>query len=424
MSKPGSLVSSSYAVPDSVAQQGTVLDERSTITHTPWLLQQQLCQAAFDSACDGMMIIGGCHEIVAFNEAAVKLTGKPKDDAIGKVCWQVCPCTQFGSVGHEGPPCTFRDRVRHSNPNEQRACTAKPDGRPTLFVSHIPLPPLWGEDGYQLVVIHQAFDSEEKTCMIEDAIAAASHDMLSPINLIRGYAVTLLQIGDDFTESQKQRYLCAIETAAIRATRSIRTFLDLPKMNADSLHLDAAPTSLVKLVREVVTEIQRQSPYHVIRLSSRRNMPSVTIDREKIRQVMINLLDNAIKYSPDGGNITVRIKDSGSTDVVKPTSDSESLMVEIIDSGIGIPESEVELVFEKFYRVDNTLTRSTQGMGFGLYLCKLVVEAHGGQIWATSRGSERGSIFRFTLPVVHSCLGSQMASATPDSAQEDANTSS
>jgi K+-sensing histidine kinase KdpD len=235
--------------------------------------------------------------------------------------------------------------------------------------------------------------------MVEDSIAAASHDLLSPINLIRGYAVTLSQMGEKLTESQKQRYLRAIETAAMRATRSIRGFLDLPKTNAECLHLDAVPTSLGELVREVVTEMRRQSAHHVIKLRSQRNMPIITIDREKIRQVMINLLDNAIKYSPVGSDITVQIKDSENTDVAIPTSSARNLVVEVIDSGIGIPESEVELIFEKFYRVDNMLTRSTQGMGIGLHICKLIVKAHGGQIWATSRGSEHGSIFSFTLPV-------------------------
>ena len=400
MSRLGRVASSSDVASTVVMERAKALDERLANAHSsPWLLEHQLYQVAFDAAIGAMMIVGGDHEIVAFNEAAARLTGRLQNEAIGKHCWEVCPCTAFGSTGREGSLCTFEDRLRQSNSNEKRVCTVKHGAGPTLFVRHIPLPSLSGEDRYQLIVIRDASDSEERACMIEDAIAAASHDMLSPINLIRGYAVTLSQMGENFTESQKQRYLRAIETAAIRATRSIRSFLDLPKMDAECLHPDAVPTSLVKLVREVVTEMQRQSAHHVIKLSSPRNLPLVAIDRERIKQVITNLLDNAIKYSPEESDITVQIKDSGNTDVVIPARNTRNLIVEVIDSGIGIPKSELELVFEKFYRVDNRLTSSTQGMGIGLYICKLIVEAHGGQIWATSRGRERGSTFSFTLPV-------------------------
>jgi K+-sensing histidine kinase KdpD len=234
--------------------------------------------------------------------------------------------------------------------------------------------------------------------MTQDAILAASHDLLSPLNLIRGYAVTLSQLNKNLTESQRQRYLRAIETAAVRTTRSIRSLLDLPKMETERLHLADEPTSLVKLVRQVVSELQSQSIHNVIKLSAPRSSPLVRIDRQKIKQVMINLLDNAIKYSPQGSDIVVSVRESVDEDGALTISNTRNLIVDVKDPGAGIPEADLDLVFEKFYRVNNRLTRSTPGVGIGLYICKLIVEAQGGRIWATSKVGE-GSTFSFSLPV-------------------------
>ena len=118
---------------------------------------------------------------------------------------------------------------------------------------------------------------------------------------------------------------------------------------------------------------------------------------------MTNLLVNAVKYSPQGGDIRVSVRQSRNEEgLVAILGDASlpppCLIVSVRDSGIGIPEDELERVFEKFHRVDNRLTRATSGVGLGLYICKLIVEAHGGHIWATSKAGE-GSTFSFSLPV-------------------------
>jgi two-component system sensor histidine kinase VicK len=128
------------------------------------------------------------------------------------------------------------------------------------------------------------------------------------------------------------------------------------------------------------------------------------VDAEKIEQVLSNLLGNAVKYSPNGGDIEVEIQMirneyeltelfSNSLSISLP-----SLIVSVADTGIGIPEAELENIFERFYRVKNKMIRSTPGAGLGLYICRLIVEAHGGQIWAQNR-LPVGSIMYFSLPL-------------------------
>jgi signal transduction histidine kinase len=131
------------------------------------------------------------------------------------------------------------------------------------------------------------------------------------------------------------------------------------------------------------------------------------IDCKKIEQVLINLLLNAVKYSTQGSNVEVTIWQAQNNEELisilrnSPHISLPCMIVCVRDSGVGIPENELELVFEKYYRVDNKLNRTVHGMGMGLYICKVIVEAHGGHIWAKSNDG-RGSTFAFSVPLQES----------------------
>jgi signal transduction histidine kinase len=133
-------------------------------------------------------------------------------------------------------------------------------------------------------------------------------------------------------------------------------------------------------------------------------LPLIKVDPEKIEQVVSNLLGNAVKYSPEGGDIEVEIRMDQSEQELRgmngdtPPVRLPCLVVTIADTGIGIPETELERIFERFYRVNSKLIRSTPGAGLGLYICRLIVEAHGGHIWARNR-AQGGSVLSFSLPL-------------------------
>jgi signal transduction histidine kinase len=125
------------------------------------------------------------------------------------------------------------------------------------------------------------------------------------------------------------------------------------------------------------------------------------VDADLLEQVVVNLLDNAIKFSPGGGVVTVRAY--ATTDDRRPTMDGRpeaAVVIAVADQGIGIPPDKLEMVFERFYQVDASTTRRFGGMGIGLALCKAIVEAHGGRIWAESKGEGHGSTFCAALPVM------------------------
>jgi signal transduction histidine kinase len=187
----------------------------------------------------------------------------------------------------------------------------------------------------------------------------------------------------------------------------VENFLYVSRCEASHSDLLAESTSLTSLLRKIVAGIQEQTTQHVIKLRLPHSLPSLKIDRQKIEQLMANLLANAVKYSPEGGDIAVSAKpvwdedelaahETGAISLKPPC-----VIVAVQDSGMGIAEDELERVFDKYYRANNRLTRATSGAGLGLYICKAIVQAHGGHIWATSAVG-RGSTFKFSLPLDHS----------------------
>ncbi|HEY40937.1 MAG TPA: hypothetical protein G4O18_03655 [Dehalococcoidia bacterium] len=237
-----------------------------------------------------------------------------------------------------------------------------------------------------------------------DAISVLSHELLSPLTLIKGYAATLLQLSDSITEEQSRQYLQGIQAATDRVIRLLENLRDISRFEIAAPNLVLQPTSLSDMLRKTAFEIQSQTTEHVIRLRLSNQLPKVNVDRLKMEQVLTNLLANAVKYSPKGGDIEVNLRQATSEhDVLGSLGEVPPLrypcqIVSVVDSGIGIPEAELERIFERFYRVDNRLTRATSGAGLGLHICKIIVEAHGGRIWASNRNPE-GCIFSFSIPV-------------------------
>jgi signal transduction histidine kinase len=229
------------------------------------------------------------------------------------------------------------------------------------------------------------------------------HELISPLTIIKGYAATLLQLNDAVSEDQRQQYLKGIDTASnrlIRLLENLRDVTSLEETNALALQR----ISMSDLIQQIVSEMQNQTTKHVFRILSGPRLPLVKADPEKIEMVINNLLANAIKYSPDGGNIEVSFRAVRSDDELRkiygdtPMVQTPCIVVSIADSGVGIPPDELDRIFEKFYRIKNKLTHSTPGAGLGLYICRIIVEAHGGNIWARNKRPS-GSTFYLSLPL-------------------------
>jgi signal transduction histidine kinase len=219
-----------------------------------------------------------------------------------------------------------------------------------------------------------------------ELIANVSHELRTPLGLIKISSTSLLMDDVEFDRETQRKFLYSIDEETTKLEQIVEHLLDLGRMESGRLQLDKQPTDLSQLIKNVIAKMRTRSAQH--RLME--DLPSeplvASIDAKRIEQVLRNLLDNAIKYSPAGGTITM----SGRRDKWK-------ILVLVSDHGIGIPVEEQGKIFERFYRVENEVTRCMRGAGLGLPVCQGIVEAHGGRIWVESR-TGAGSTFCFTLP--------------------------
>jgi signal transduction histidine kinase len=254
-----------------------------------------------------------------------------------------------------------------------------------------------------LPVIYDAATHNRERHASPDDLSVLWHEILSPLTVIKGYTGTMLELGDTITEEQKMQYLRGIESASNRMLRLIENLRDISHMEKSDVWVTHS-IYLNDILRHTVPEMQRQTTKHVIKINPVERLPLVKAEPEKIEQVISNLIINAIKYSPEGGEISVAVRlvrDEQELDRMfgdTPEISLPCLVVSIADEGIGIPEAELDNIFERFYRVNDQIIKSTPGAGLGLYISKMIVEGHGGHIWARNR-SQGGSVFHFSLPL-------------------------
>ena len=221
-------------------------------------------------------------------------------------------------------------------------------------------------------------------------LSIAAHQLRTPLTGIKGYVSMFLE-GDFGAITQEQReQLERVFRSSDRLTRLIDVFLDVSRIETGRLELTKSPVKLEEIIDEVVGDLQNQAKAKKLELTVQKPdepLPEILIDRDKIHDVMMNLVDNAIKYTPKGW-INVRLSRSKSF-----------ITFEVRDSGIGIDPIEMDRLFQKFTRAEAVTRIHTGGSGLGLFIAKKIIEAHAGRIWTESEGEGKGALFTFTLPI-------------------------
>ena len=219
-------------------------------------------------------------------------------------------------------------------------------------------------------------------------ISIISHELKTPVALIKGYAGTLRREDAEWDAATVRESAAVIEEEADRLTQLIDNLLDASRLQAGGLKLNLGDVALDQMAQRLVEKFRTQTSQHVLSVDFPPTWPLVQADAARLEQVLSNLIGNAIKYSPTGGAVRV-------TGRVLP----DEVIVSVSDEGIGIPVEEQARIFERFYRVDDALSRRTAGSGLGLYLAKAVIDAHGGRIWVESAPGH-GASFSFALPAL------------------------
>jgi len=221
-------------------------------------------------------------------------------------------------------------------------------------------------------------------------LSIAAHQLRTPLTGIKGYISMFLE--NDFGKiTQPQRVeLEKIFRSSARLTRLIDVFLNVSRIETGRLDIKKEPTHLKEIIESVVGDLKQQAEKKKLEITVQypdEDLPEIQADKDKIHDVVMNLIDNAIKYTEKGW-VNVRVARSKSL-----------ITFEVRDSGIGIDPSEIDKLFQKFSRAEAVTRIHTGGSGLGLFIAKKIVEAHGGRIWAESEGGGKGSMFTFTLPI-------------------------
>ena len=252
-----------------------------------------------------------------------------------------------------------------------------------------------------------------------ELLGTVSHELRSPLAVIKGYAATLLRHEHRLSPEERHEYLLTIDGACDRLEVLVNQLLELSQLETGSLKLYSVPVDVEHIVREAGMAFEEWLitgglKGHRIELdvAGASSLPPVEADPRLLRNAIDILLENALKYSPAGGTIRVSLQierdplDSGKPGVLAGTpagsfpftGTPNVLIISVEDNGIGIPAEHLDRIFERFHRVDTRLTREVSGLGLGLSICKRIMDLHGGSVWGESTVGE-GSTFFLALPL-------------------------
>jgi two-component system phosphate regulon sensor histidine kinase PhoR len=239
-----------------------------------------------------------------------------------------------------------------------------------------------------VIVLHDITELRKLERVRRDFVANVSHEFKTPLTAIQGFAETLLAGAIDDPQN-RLRFLEIILEHSRRLARLTDDLLKLSKMDADRLELEIHRLSVSQFVDSCIETTQRPAAEKNLRISVnlQEPIPDIAADRRRLAEVLQNLLDNAMQYTPAGGQITV-----------SASADGAEVTFTVSDTGIGIPRADQSRIFERFYRVDVARSREVGGTGLGLSISKHLVEVHGGRIWVESEVGQ-GSRFHFTVPI-------------------------
>jgi two-component system, OmpR family, phosphate regulon sensor histidine kinase PhoR len=236
-------------------------------------------------------------------------------------------------------------------------------------------------------VFHDISDLKRLEKIRRDFVANVSHELRTPVTIIKGYAETLLSGEISSNAERANRFVGIIHEHSERLANLIADLLSISEIESGELSLDLAPLRIEGVAKRVATLLEPKARAKGIRIdcTGLETAPSVLADHGRIEQVLVNLLDNAIKYTPENGAVIISARD-----------ERDKLRVSVTDTGIGIPANELSRVFERFYRVDKGRSRDEGGTGLGLSIVKHIVQLHGGTATVESTPGA-GSTFSFTL---------------------------
>lgn len=226
----------------------------------------------------------------------------------------------------------------------------------------------------------------------DEFVSLTSHELRTPMTAIRSYAWMALHRSDMPLSKTMEKYLVRILMSTERMINLVNDMLDISRIESGRIEINPEPVDMISLCRDIIDEVyySKSTAKEIQMVLLEQKLPKVMADPEKLRQVLINVVGNAVKFSPHGGKVTIGF-----------FTDGKTVEISIKDSGPGISREDLGRLFQKFGRLDNTFTdtATVPGSGLGLFISKSLVELMKGKIWAESEGPGKGANFTIALPV-------------------------
>jgi len=342
--------------------------------------QRTQAQAILESMVEGVAALDRDGRILWLNGSAQRLFKVQPDHAAGKRLLELFRQPELDGL--------IQEALAERHPAVREVHTFSPTEQVVQFQA---TPCEDNEAGAALVLVAQdVTEIRRLEGMRREFVANVSHELKTPLTSIKGLVETLLGGALD-DSANNRRFVSLIDEDATRLTRLIDDLLELSQIESKALPLTREAVELTPLLEGIVAALEREIEQR--RLTVAAQVPPgllVSADPHRLRQVFMNLVDNAIKYNKDAGRITI-----------SAARDRASLTVTVADTGVGIPPQDLPRIFERFYRVDKARSRALGGTGLGLSIVKHIVESHGGTVSVQSRLGE-GSAFTITLPLASS----------------------
>ena len=323
---------------------------------------------------DGVALIDTSGSVLHWNPAAASITGVAEEEALGRQVSEVVPAW---------------DALTSHVPLVPPGGDARPVTVPIVLGGRERWVSVSGVDfGDGTVYALQDVTEEhalEKTR--SDFVATASHELRTPLAAVYGAVRTLRRDDVELTDADRAQFLEMIESEATRLAKIVDQILLAGQLDADAVEFELVECDLEEVAAGVIDSAALHLPESISLDLSVDGAAPIRCDENKLRQVLVNLVDNAVKYSPEGGRVELRVR-----------SENGSCLIEVADEGLGIPADERERIFEKFYRLDPQQTQGVGGSGLGLYICRELVERMNGRLRVESEPG-KGSRFTVELPL-------------------------
>ncbi len=351
--------------------------------------------AVLNSVNEGILMVETSGSIMLANQFVQMVTGLSKDDLSSRKLADL-PDSALSSIGYSREEIeTLVINLTQGQPVSSPKKTYKTSSKPERVLERT-TSPVWGQGGRAIgwmIILHDVTEEQQIAQARELITETLVHDLRSPVSAV----LSAIDVIDEaLPEGQRdeisEQALRVAHSGATRVLGLIESLLDIAKMQSGQMDLNLTPVDLRSLIASVFGEfISQANEYGIILVNNvPETLPPACIDKSKVTRVVVNLLDNALKFTPAGGQVQIQAG-------IGP---DQKIAVEISDTGPGIPDEYRQKIFERFTQIPGQRGRR-RGSGLGLTFCRMAIEAHGGRIWVENRQAPgSGSIFTFTLPVM------------------------